>query len=79
MKDGDIVNLDVSCYYNGFHGDLNETYCVGKVDEAGKRLIKNARECLEKAIAMGKNFFKKNPKIYAKDLISLVCCSETWY
>ncbi|KAI8052021.1 MetAP 1 [Syncephalis plumigaleata] len=54
LQDGDIVNIDVSLYYNGFHGDLNETYLVGKVDEAGKKLVQNARECLEKAIAMVK-------------------------
>lgn len=53
LKDGDIVNLDVSCYYNGFHADLNETYLVGNVDERGKQLVQCARECLEKAIAIG--------------------------
>ena len=35
----------------GFHGDLNATYLVGKVDEKGQKLVTNARECLEKAIA----------------------------
>jgi methionyl aminopeptidase len=54
LKDGDIVNLDVTCYYNGFHGDMNATYCVGNVDEAGKKLVNTAKECLDKAIAMGK-------------------------
>ncbi|CEG81117.1 Putative Methionine aminopeptidase [Rhizopus microsporus] len=54
LKDGDIVNLDVSCYYNGFHADLNETYLVGNVDERGKQLVQCARECLEKAIAIAK-------------------------
>jgi methionyl aminopeptidase len=29
LQDGDIVNLDVSVYKDGFHGDLNETYLVG--------------------------------------------------
>jgi methionyl aminopeptidase len=54
LKDGDIVNLDISVYKDGFHSDLNETVPVGNVDANGLRLIKNARECLEKAIAMGK-------------------------
>lgn len=53
LKDGDIVNLDVSVYKDGFHSDLNETVPVGNVDANGLRLIKNARECMEKAIAMG--------------------------
>ncbi|KAI8981943.1 methionine aminopeptidase 1 [Mycotypha africana] len=54
LKDGDIVNLDVTCFYKGFHGDMNATYCVGNVDDKGKELIDTARECLEKAIAMVK-------------------------
>merc|ERR1711953_31505 len=50
LKDGDIVNLDVTCYYNGFHGDLNETLFVGNVDEEGKQLVKTAYDCLDAAI-----------------------------
>ncbi|KAI9268057.1 peptidase M24, structural domain-containing protein [Phascolomyces articulosus] len=51
LQEGDIVNIDVTCYLGGFHGDLNATYLVGKVDEKGQKLVTNARECLEKAIA----------------------------
>ncbi|KAI8977204.1 methionyl aminopeptidase 1 [Mycotypha africana] len=54
LEDGDILNIDISCYYNGFHGDCNGTYFVGNVDEAGQRLVKVTRECLEKAIAIVK-------------------------
>jgi methionyl aminopeptidase len=53
LKDGDIVNLDVSIFKDGFHSDLDETVAVGNVDDAGLRLIKTARECLDKAIAIG--------------------------
>ncbi|GAA5806922.1 hypothetical protein MFLAVUS_000271 [Mucor flavus] len=51
LVDGDIINIDISCFYNGFHGDSNATFCVGNVDEAGKKLIEVTRECLDKAIA----------------------------
>ena len=34
----------------GFHGDLNETYPVGKIDEDSKRLIRTTRKCLDEAI-----------------------------
>ncbi|CAO3677479.1 unnamed protein product [Umbelopsis vinacea] len=54
LQEGDIVNLDVSCYFEGYHGDTNATYCVGKVDEAGQKLVTAARECLEVAIAQAK-------------------------
>eukprot|EP00217_Crustomastix_stigmatica_P015138 CAMPEP_0183793070 /NCGR_PEP_ID=MMETSP0803_2-20130417/2982_1 /TAXON_ID=195967 /ORGANISM="Crustomastix stigmata, Strain CCMP3273" /LENGTH=509 /DNA_ID=CAMNT_0026037443 /DNA_START=48 /DNA_END=1577 /DNA_ORIENTATION=- len=54
LEDGDIVNIDISVYVGGYHGDLNETYLVGNVDDAGKRLIKETLACLEKAIAICK-------------------------
>lgn len=50
LKDGDILNIDVTVYKDGFHADLNETYLIGNVDEAGKYLVKTAYECLELAI-----------------------------
>jgi len=54
LQDGDIVNIDVSLFYDGYHGDLNETYFVGsKVDAVGQKLVNVTRECLEKAIEMG--------------------------
>jgi methionyl aminopeptidase len=54
LQDGDIVNIDVTLYYDGFHGDLNETYLVGNVDEAGRNLVESSRECLMKAIEICK-------------------------
>ncbi|XP_026454784.1 methionine aminopeptidase 1A-like [Papaver somniferum] len=54
LEDGDIVNVDVSVYYKGCHGDLNETFFVGNVDEASQQLVRRTYECLEKAIAIVK-------------------------
>jgi methionyl aminopeptidase len=54
LKDGDICNLDISVYFDGFHSDLNATYCVGKVDEQGQKLVKNSRKCLDEAIKLVK-------------------------
>ena len=42
--------VDITCYYNGFHGDLNETLFVGDVDDASKELVKTAYECMMAAI-----------------------------
>eukprot|EP01132_Coremiostelium_polycephalum_P004277 gene4277-5351_t len=50
IQDGDILNIDVTLYWKGFHVDLNETYLMGNVDEKGKQLVKVAYECLEKSI-----------------------------
>lgn len=50
IQDGDIVNLDVTVYnQGGYHGDLNETFCVGNVDTDGRRLVQTAFECLQEA------------------------------
>ncbi|KAB1225287.1 Methionine aminopeptidase 1A [Morella rubra] len=54
LEDGDIVNVDVTVYYKGVHGDLNETYFVGNVDEESKRLVQCTYECLDKAISIVK-------------------------
>ena len=55
VVDGDIVNLDITVYNRGgYHGDLNETFCVGNVDADGQRVVKTAFECLEAALAMVK-------------------------
>ncbi len=51
LKEGDIVNLDVSLYYDGFHADLNETYYVGEnIDKEVINTVETARECLKTAI-----------------------------
>jgi len=55
VEDGDIVNLDVTVYTKGgYHGDLNETFCVGNVDEDGEKLVKTAFDCLASALALVK-------------------------
>jgi methionyl aminopeptidase len=50
LKDGDIVNLDVTIYLDGVHGDTNATFFVGEVDEESRRLVEVTRECLQKGI-----------------------------
>ncbi|KAJ7920591.1 peptidase M24, structural domain-containing protein [Mycena leptocephala] len=54
LREGDIINLDVSVYYQGFHGDLNGTYPVGQIDEGSAKLIRTTRKCLDKAIEICK-------------------------
>ena len=38
---------------NGFHGDLNETFLVGNVDEAGRKLVEASYQSLSRAIEQG--------------------------
>ncbi|MGA9521929.1 MAG: type I methionyl aminopeptidase [Myxococcaceae bacterium] len=50
LQDGDIVNLDITIYLDGMHGDCNATFLVGNVDEAGRQLVEVTRECLRLGI-----------------------------
>ena len=50
LEDGDIVNLDVTCYIGGVHGDTNATFAVGKIDETSRELIKATEECIWRGI-----------------------------
>lgn len=55
IQDGDIVNIDVTTFNRGgYHGDLNETFLVGNVDEEGRKLVKTAFDCLKNALSMVK-------------------------
>jgi methionyl aminopeptidase len=50
LRDGDIVNLDVTAYIHGVHGDTNATYPVGEVAEESLLLVERTRESLDRAI-----------------------------
>jgi len=51
LIDGDIVNLDVTIYLDGVHGDTNATFPVGTIDQESADLIRVTRECLDLGIA----------------------------
>jgi methionyl aminopeptidase len=51
LADGDIVNLDVTIFLDGVHGDTNATFLVGNVDDESRRLVEVTRECLDLGIA----------------------------
>lgn len=61
LQDGDIINIDVTVYLNGYHGDTSRTFLCGEVDEPTKQLVKVTEECLERAISVCKDgaAFKK--------------------
>lgn len=54
LQDGDTVNIDVTVFLNGYHGDCSEMACVGEVDEAGKKLIQTTYDAWQAAIAICK-------------------------
>jgi methionyl aminopeptidase len=50
LEEGDIVNLDITVYIGGVHGDTNATFPVGRVDPLSAKLVRVTRECLDNAI-----------------------------
>ena len=50
LEDGDIINLDVTCYIGGVHGDTNATFAVGEIDNESRELIKVTEECIWRGI-----------------------------
>ena len=77
------LGIDVSVYYDGlytpcvckhrltpapgYHGDVNATYPVGKIDDESKRLLKATRQSLDAAIALCK------PGALIRDLGKVMC------
>jgi len=52
LKEGDIINIDVTVIYQGFHGDTSKMYYVGKVAPHADRLCKITQECMYKGIEL---------------------------
>jgi methionyl aminopeptidase len=50
LKDGDIINIDITAYKDGVHGDTNYTFLVGNVDEESRLLVERTQESLRRAI-----------------------------
>jgi methionyl aminopeptidase len=50
LKDGDIINVDVTAYKNGWHGDTSRTFEVGDVPVKAKKLVQTTYDSMMKAI-----------------------------
>ncbi|WP_444875241.1 type I methionyl aminopeptidase [Nocardioides campestrisoli] len=50
VEDGDIVNIDITAYLDGVHGDTNATFLAGDVDEESRLLVERTKEALERGI-----------------------------
>ena len=52
LVDGDIVNIDVTAFREGVHGDTSATFLIGTVDEESQRLVRVTKECLDRSVAI---------------------------
>ena len=50
LRNGDIVNVDITAYVGGVHGDTDATFLVGEVSEEDRLLVERTREALDRAI-----------------------------
>ena len=51
LNDGDIINVDITAFIGGVHGDTNATFLVGDVADEPRLLVERTRESLDRAIA----------------------------
>lgn len=50
VEDGDIVNIDITAFLHGVHGDTNATFLAGDVDEESRLLVERTQEALQRGI-----------------------------
>ncbi len=51
LKEGDIINVDVSTIYNGYFSDSSRMFCIGKISEEKEKLVKTVKECVKIGIS----------------------------
>lgn len=51
LKEGDIVNVDATTIVDGYYADASRMYMIGKVSPEAEKLVRVAKECMEKGIA----------------------------
>lgn len=71
LSEGDLVNVDITAYLDGFHGDTNRTFMVGEVSEDARLLVERTHEALMRginAVAVGRevNVIGRTIESYAK-------------
>ena len=54
LKEGDIINVDVTTILNGYYGDASRMFLIGQVSETAQKIVRVARECLNRGIRMVK-------------------------
>ncbi|GEK81490.1 type I methionyl aminopeptidase [Agrococcus baldri] len=73
LEDGDIVNIDITAYRDGVHGDSNRTFVVGQPSDEVTRLVERTEESLRRAIRSAMpgrrvNVIGRTIEMYAKRL-----------
>lgn len=67
LKNGDIINVDVSTIYKGYFSDASRMFCIGNVSKEYLKLVEVSKECLEKGIEAAK------PWGFVGDISEAIC------
>lgn len=54
LKDGDIINVDVSTIYKGYYSDSSRMFCIGNVSEERKKLVEVTKMAIDKGLTQAK-------------------------
>ncbi len=65
LKDGDILNVDITCILNGFFGDMSRMFLLGEPSQEAQTLVRVARECMNLGIEQVKPFNRTGHIAYA--------------
>lgn len=60
LKDGDIVNVDVTCILDGYYADASRMFMIGNVSDEARKLVEAARECMMLGIEQVKPYTSLN-------------------
>jgi len=60
LKEGDIINVDITTILDGYYSDSSRMYSVGNISDEAEKIIKTAKECLEIGIDMVKPYESLN-------------------
>lgn len=69
LQNGDIINVDITVFLNGYHGDCSKTFLIGDVDDPGRALVEATEICLHEGIKSckpGENFWAIGTAIHKK-------------
>lgn len=56
IKEGDIINVDITCNLKGYFGDTSKTFLIGEYSESAKKITAVAEECLKRGISATRPF-----------------------
>ena len=75
MKEGDIINIDVTAIVNGWHGDTSRMFFVGDVSVKSKNLVSATYDAMMKGISIIKNGLSDSENKTTLPLLKLSKCT----